>query len=161
MMRRTTTSILTLLVLTACGRKGARSSDFDSATGAALTSGAATQTANTPKVAHVAGIELGHSLDRHNMIFGGVSNQFRTGDSILVAVRGLYLAVGADVSARIRQKNATLDSAGAKAGPADTTGYTYVGLRFASGRKWTKGLYQVEVFLNGKFQLANEFSFQP
>ena len=48
---------------------------------------------------------------------------------------------------------------GAKAGAADSTGFTFVGLRFASGSKWTKGTYQVEVFLDGKFQVAQEFSY--
>lgn len=158
-MRKLATPMLALLALAACGRKGARSSDFDSATTAALATGAAaTQMANVGKVAHIAGFDLGHGLDRHNMIFGGPATQFKPGDSILVAAKGIYVTAGAEISARIRQKNQTLDSTSAKAGTADSTGYTFVGLRFASAPKWAKGTYQVEMFLDGKFQMAQEFT---
>lgn len=159
MMRKVTTSMLALIALAACGRKGARSADFDSATAAALTTGAAAaQMANIPKVAHIAAVTLGHGLDRHNMVFGGPADQFKAGDSILAAAKGLYLVAGADVSARIRLKNATLDSTTAKAEAADSTGSSYVGLRFLSGKKWAKGTYSLEVFLAGKFQMSQEFS---
>ncbi len=161
-MRYATCLIIALVTLTACGRKGARSSDFDDATAAALATGAgATQLSNMPKVAHIAAFDIGHGLDRRDMIFGGVSTQFKVGDSILVSAKGIYLTAGDDVSARIRMKNATLDSTGAKAGAPDTSGFSYVGLRFASGAKWTKGSYQVELFLNGKFQVAKEFNYTP
>jgi len=155
-MRKLTISLIALIALTGCGRKGARSSDFDSATAVALASGPAAQIANMPKLPHVASLNLGHSLDRHDMIFGGVTQQFKLGDSVLVSVKGQYLPTGADVSARIRSKTATLDSVGAKAGAADTAGFTYIGLRFASGAKWAKGTYQVEVFVDGKFQVASD-----
>ena len=160
-MRKLTISLIALIALTACGRKGARRSDFDSATAAALAAGPAAQLANLPKVAHVTSLNLGHSLDRHDMIFGGVTQQFKVGDSVLVSVKGQYLATGADVSARIRLKSATLDSVGAKAGAADTAGYTYVGLRFATGPKWVKGSYLVEVFVDGKFQMASDLTLSP
>jgi hypothetical protein len=161
-MRYATFSIIAVVTLAGCGRKGARSSDFDSATAAALATGtAATQMSNVAKVPHIAGFDIGHGLDRHDMIFGGVATQFKVGDSVLVSAKGLYLAAGADVSARIRLKNATLDSMGAKAGTPDTNGFTYVGLRFASGKKWTKGTYSVELFLDGKFQMAQDFTYTP
>ena len=161
-MRYATFSIIAVFTLAGCGRKGARSSDFDSATAAALATGAAAgPMSNVPKVAHIAGFELGHQLDRHDIIFGGVATQFKVGDSVLVSAKGLYLPTGADVSARVRLKNATLDSTGAKAGAADTNGVTFVGLRFASGKKWTKGTYTVELFLNGKFQMSQDFTYTP
>jgi len=159
-MRHATISLLAVIALTACGRKGARSADFDSATAAALGSGAAAaQMANVPKVAHVASVNLGHQLDRNNMLFGGNQDQFKTGDSVLVSVKSMYMTEGADISARIRQKNVTMDSTGAKAGKADSAGFTFVGLRFAPTAKWTKGSYLVEVFLDGKFQMGTEFRY--
>lgn len=159
MMRRATTALLALIALTACGRKGARRSDFDRATAAALASGGTGMTlADQPKVARVAGFEIGHGLDRHDMIFGGASRQFTRGDSVLISVRGQYLPAGADVSARIRMKAATIDSTGTTTGAPDNAGFSYAGLRFGSDKKWTKGTYQAEVFLNGKFQMSQEFT---
>lgn|ERR1019366_638208 len=159
MMRRVTIAVLALFALSACGRKGARRSDFDSAMAAALASGG-TGVAPTdlPKIAHVAGFDIGHRLDRQGMIFGGPSQSFNRGDSVLISVRGQYLPAGADVSARIRMKTKTIDSTSAKAGASDSTGFSYIGLRFATDTKWTKGPYLAEVFLNGKFQMAQEFT---
>jgi hypothetical protein len=163
MMRRATISMLALIALAACGRKGARRSDFDSATAVALTpDGAAAAVASQPKVAHVSGFNIGHGLDRHDMIFGGAAEQFTPADSILISVRGLYLPAGADVSARIRPKNApkgaTSDSTGAKAPAADTAGVAYIGLRFGPQKKPVKGGYVAEIFLDGKFQMSQEFT---
>ena len=152
--------MLALIALTACGKKGARRSDFDSATAAALASGVTgTPLAEQPKVAHVAGFDLGHQLDRRAMIFGGPALQFAAGDSVLLSIRGQFIPAGADISVRIRQKKATIDSAGTTAGAPDSAGVSYSGVRFASDRKkWTKGAYQAEVFLNGKFQMSQEFT---
>lgn len=150
--------MLALIALTACARKGARRSDFDSATAAALAvGGTGTALADQPKLGHVAGFEIGHGLDKRDMIFGGPSQRFNQGDSVLISVRGQFLVAGADVSARIRLKTSTIDSTGAKAGAPDSTGFSYVGLRFGTDKKWTKGTYQAEVFVNGKFQMAQEF----
>ena len=158
MMRRATIAVLALTALTACGKKGARGSDFDSATAAALaTGGTGTAVADLPKVGHVMGFTIGHGLDRHDMIFGGASSQFMRGDSVLVSVKTQYIPAGADISGRIRLKNATLDSAGAKSGAADTASISYTGLRFATTPKWTKGTYLADIFLNGKFQMSQEF----
>ena len=158
MMRRATIAVLALIALAACGRKGARRSDFDSATAAALASGGTGPAlAAQPKVAHVTGFDIGHGLDKRDMIFGGPSQRFNQGDSVLISVRGQYLPAGAAVSARIRLKTTTIDSAGATAGAADSSGFSYVGLRFGSNRKWSRGTYQAEVFLNGKFQMSQEF----
>ena len=159
MTRRATTAILALFALAACGRKGARSADFDSATAAALAgSNASTPVlSQLPKVAHVAGFDLGHQLDKNDMLFGGPTQRFAQGDSVLISVRGQFLAAGADVSARIRLKNSTIDSAGAKAKAADSTGFSFVGLRFATSKKWTKGTYQADIFLDGKFQMSQDF----
>ena len=161
-MRKTTITILSLITLAGCGRKGARSSDFDSATSAALATGAAAaQMASIPKTAHLSAVELGHQLDRHDMIFGGVATQYKAADSVLVSAKGLYVVAGSVVSARIRLKNATLDSTSAKIGVADSAGASYAGLRFAPGPKWTKASYLVEVFLDGKFQMAKDFTYTP
>lgn len=158
MMLRATTAMLTLIFLAACGRKGARRSDFDSATSAALaTGGTSTPGAEAPKVARVAGFDIGHGLDRHDMIFGGPSPRFGPTDSVLISVRAQYAAPGTDVSARIRLKNTTVDSVGAKAGAADSTGMAYVGLRFGPAKAWARGTYQADVFINGKFQVSQDF----
>ena len=159
MMRRVTIAALALIALPACGRKGARSSDFDSATAAALAGGGpATAPVNLPKVGHVMGFNIGKGLDKNDLIFGGPSTRFTHGDSVLISVRLQYVPVGADVSARIRFKNATLDSAGAKSREtADTSQISYAGLRFGSTAQWVVGTYQAEVFLNGKFAMSQEF----
>jgi hypothetical protein len=161
-MRRATIAVLALIALTACGRKGARRSDFDSATAAALASGGtAAAIAAQPKLPHVAGFDIGHALDRHDMIFGGPADRFHQGDSVLVSVRTLFTPAGADVSARIRLKTATADSTGAQAAAPDSTGVNYTGLRFRTEKKWVKGTYQLEIFLNGKFQMSQEFMITP
>jgi hypothetical protein len=158
-MRRATIAVLALTALTACGKKGARGSDFDSATAAALASGSVgTAVADLPKIGRVMGFTIGHGLDRHDMIFGGPATQFTHGDSVLVSVRTQYVPAGTDVSARIRLKNATIDSTGAKSGAPDTASVSYAGLRFGNTTKWVKGNYQVEVFLNGKYQVGQEFT---
>ena len=127
-MRKTTITILSLITLAGCGRKGARSSDFDSATSAALATGAAAaQMASIPKTAHLSAVELGHQLDRHDMIFGGVATQYKAADSVLVSAKGLYVVAGSVVSARIRLKNATLDSTSAKIGAAVSFGAALLG----------------------------------
>lgn len=151
--------MLALVALAACGKKGASKADFDNATTAALTPNAlAVEVANQPKTARITGFNIGHGLDRHDVIFGGASARFSAGDSVLISVRGLYLPQGTDVSARIRLKTATIDSSGAKSGAPDSAGVTNVGLRFGTTSKWAKGAYQVEVFLSGKFQMAQEIT---
>jgi hypothetical protein len=161
-MRQLSIATLALLTLTACGRKGARSSDFDSATAAALSTGtAAAQMRNMPKVAHVVEVQIGHGLDRHNMIFGGVATQFHPGDSILIAVKTQYLTAGSAISGVISQKNVAVDSAATKADASDSTGASFAGLRFQSGPKWAKGTYQAAIFIDGKFQVAQDFTITP
>ena len=158
-MRRATIAVIALTALTACGRKGARGSDFDSATAAALAAGGAGIAAtDLPKVGRVMGFTIGHGLDKHDMIFGGPASQFTRGDSVLISVKAQYVPAGTDVSGRIRLKNATIDSAGAKSGTPDTMSVSYAGLRFATTPKWTKGTYMADIFLNGKFQMSQEFT---
>jgi hypothetical protein len=158
MMRRAMIPILATFAITACGRKGARSADFDSATAAALASGApSTPAAAAPKTPHVTDFELAHRLDRHNMAFGGPAQQFAPGDSILLSVRSIYADSGISVSARLRQNSRTIDSTGAKAAAADSTGLSVVGLRFGQAKALAKGTYQADVFLNGRFQMSKEF----
>lgn len=161
-MRQLSIATLALLTLAACGRKGARSSDFDSATAAALSTGtAAAQTRNMPKVAHVVELVIGHSLDQHNTIVGGMSTQFHPGDSILVAVKLQYVPAGTPVTAVISLKGAAVDSATAKAGASDSAGLSYTGLRFQSGPKWGKGSYQAAIFVDGKFQVGHDLDITP
>src|SRR5271169_4554697 len=97
-MRRAPIAVLALIALTACGKKGARSSNFDSATAAALASGGVgTPIADLPKLGHVMGFNIGHGLDKHDMIFGGPSPRFTRGDSVLISVKLQYVAAGVDV----------------------------------------------------------------
>ena len=159
-MRHATRLLLAVTLLAACGRKGARSSDFDSATAAALGTGAAAaQMAGMQKTPHVMSVNVGHQLDRNNLMVGGTATDFKTADSVLVSVKGIYLKEGAEVSGRVRSGNVTLDSAAAKAGAADTAGHTYVALRFAPTPKWSVGNYIIEIFLDGKFQMAQDFKY--
>jgi hypothetical protein len=163
LMTRIAPLLLVAAALAACGRKGARSSDFDSATAAALAGGgtAASASANVPKVAHVTGFVFAHRLDQHNVEYGGASKQFGPNDSILLSVRTQYAATTVDVSARLRQNDKTLDSAGTRVGPADSAGVAFNALRFAPIRKGTKGVIQAELFLDGKFQMAQDVTILP
>jgi hypothetical protein len=161
MMRRAMLPILALTALAACGRKGARSADFDSATAVALANGSAHAMAAMPKVPHVVGFELAHRLDRRDMIYGGPAQQFLPGDSILLSVRVIYVDSGSSVSARLRQNKNTLDSAGTKSGAKDSAGTSTVGLRFAQAKPLAKGTYQADVFLNGTFQMSKDFRISP
>ncbi|MGH7592892.1 MAG: hypothetical protein ACRELE_03450, partial [Gemmatimonadales bacterium] len=123
MMRRATLSIFAMFAVTACGRKGARAADFDSATTAALASGMpGTPAAAARKVPHVVGFELAHRLDRHDMVYGGPAQQFAPGDSILLSVRSIYADSGSSVSVRLRQNKRTVDSTGTRTGTMDSTG---------------------------------------
>jgi hypothetical protein len=162
-MRNTAIVTLIVLALAACGRKGARSSDFDSATAAALATagGGAVQPTAYPKVPRIYSMTLTHALDRNDAVFGGPADTFRPGDSVLVSIKGQYLASGTEVGGRIRLKNAVVDSAFAKSGAADTAGISVVGLRFATTRKWATGKYQVDVLIDGKFQVAQPFTMVP
>jgi hypothetical protein len=157
MIRRAMIPMFAAFAITACGRKGARSADFDSATAAALASGAATTLAAAPKTTHVVNFEFAHRLDRYDMVFGGPAQQFAPGDSILLSVRSIYTDSGISVSARLRQNNRTIDSIGAKTTTADSTGFSVVGLRFAQAKPLANGTYQADVFLNGTFQMSKEF----
>ncbi|HEY4099361.1 MAG TPA: hypothetical protein VGM20_00635 [Gemmatimonadales bacterium] len=151
-------TVAALFALTACGRKGARSSDFDSATTAALggtASAGSAAAANAPKVGHVMGIEIGRSLDSANRIILGGAAGFGSSDSVLASVRTIYANAGTPVSVRIRLKDQTVDSAASKTAAADTAGVAIVPFRFAPLKK--DGAYQAEVFLDGKFQMAAAF----
>ena len=154
--------IFTLFAVTACGRKGARSSDFDSATAAALATGtAAAPVVPVTRNPHVVGFELAHRLDQHNLAFGGPTTDFAPGDSILLSVRTIYVDSGSSVSARLRQNKRTIDSAGTTTGVKDSAGMSSVGLRFGHGKPLDKGTYQADVFLNGTFQVSQEFRIVP
>ena len=162
MTPRATLAILATLALGACGRRGARSADFDSATARALASGVATNPATiTSQVPHVVGFELAHRLDRHAQPYGGPAAQFTAGDSILLSVRTIYVDSGSSVSARMRQNKRTLDSTGTTTGTKDSVGFSAVGLGFGQARPLAKGVYQVDVFLNGTFQMSKDFRITP
>ena len=162
MMRRAMLPIFALFAIAACGRKGARSADFDSATAAALAIGVVTSPGGAlPKVAHVVDFELAHQLDRHEMVFGGPARQFLPGDSILLSVRSIYVDSGSSVSARLRQNKNTIYSTGSKSGAKDSAGISTVGLRFAQKKPLATGTYQADVFLNGTFQMSKDFRVSP
>ena len=159
MTRRATIPTLALLTVIACGRKGARSSDFDSATAAALASGpAGTMATDQPKVAKVTSVEFAHQLDRHNRAIGGTSESFSPSDSVLLSVGVIYAAADVEVSARLRLDNRTIDSTSTPAGASDSSGVAMVGVRFGPIKGGGKGRYQADVFLGGKFQMAKEFT---
>jgi hypothetical protein len=159
MTRRATISTLALLAVVACGRKGARSSDFDRATAAALASGTTgTAAPGQPKVAKITGFEFAHQLDRRNRVVGGTADHFSPSDSILLSVGTIHAAADAEVSARLRLNNRTVDSIGTTAGAPDSSGVSVVGVRFGPIKGGGKGLYQADVFLGGKFQMAKEFN---
>jgi len=156
--------IVPIAVLAACGRKGARSSDFDSATAAALAAGVpagSTGAAPSGTAARASGFDFGHRIDRNGRIEGGVSSQFGPGDSILISVRAMSAQPGTDVSVRLRFNGKTIDSAGNKAGAADSTGVAFVPFGFGSAKPRTPGTYQADVFVNGKFQMSQDFKVGP
>jgi hypothetical protein len=165
MMRRAALPIAALATLTfvaACGRKGARSADFDSATATALALGVPTGPgANVPHQPHIESFELARQLDRLNHVYGGPVQQFQPGDSILLSIRTIYVDSGSTVSARLRQNKRSIDSTGARTGALDSLGMNTVGLRFAQAKPFAKGDYQVDVFLNGTFQVSKDFSIVP
>jgi hypothetical protein len=163
MTRRDTAALLMLLAVSACARKGARRSDFDSAMALALSTHTPGLPAGvpgpvTPTVGHVAGFELTRRLNAHNFAVGGSVSQFSSGDSILLSVRGQDIKPGSEVSARIRQGAKTLDSAATTFAAADSSGAAIAGIRFGSAKPWARGNYQADIFLAGKFQLSQDFS---
>ncbi|HEY3934596.1 MAG TPA: lipoprotein [Gemmatimonadales bacterium] len=162
MTRSATVLVLAaLLALAACGRKGARSSDFDSATTTALGTSASGSgaTTSTPKVGHVMAIDVGHLLNPANRIVVGGAAGFGASDSVLASVRTIYASPGTAVSVRLRLKDQTVDSIGSRIPPADSTGVAAIPFRFGPLKKG--GSYQAEVFLDGKFQMAEAFTVGP
>ena len=157
-------SIAVLLVLAAstaaCGRKGARSSDFDSATAAALAGGTPTGSTGvtSPPIARAMGFDFGHRIDRSGRIEGGVVTEFAPTDSILMSVRAAGADTTTEVSARIRFAGKTVDSQGVRAPRPDSTGVSFTPLRFGFAKALAAGTYQVDVFVNGKFQMAQNIS---
>ena len=149
----------TLCAIAACGRQGARASDFDSAAAAAEAATPGGIPADQPKVAHVMGFEFGHGLDRRNLIVGGAIAHYTPGDSILVSVRTTTAAADAPISVRLRFNNKTVDSTETKASAPDSTGIANMGVRF--GPPAAKGAYQADVFLNGKYQMSKVFTVGP
>lgn len=163
-MTRSATALVlaALLALTACGRKGARSSDFDSATADALGPSASDKgvaAASTPKVGHVMAIDIGHILDPANRIVVGGAAGFGTSDSVLASVRTIYASPGTAVSIRLRLRDQTVDSIGSQTPAADSTGVATIPFHFKPVKK--VGNYQAEVFLDGKFQMAEAFTVGP
>ncbi|MGH7584352.1 MAG: hypothetical protein ACREL5_14115 [Gemmatimonadales bacterium] len=159
-------SIAVLIVLAAataaCGRKGARSSDFDSATAAALGSGTPAGstgvTSSPPSVARAMGFEFGHRIDRYGRVEGGVASQFAPTDSVLMTVRAAGADTSTEVSARIRFGGKTVDSQAVKAARPDSTGVSFTPLRFGFAKPLATGNYQVDVFVNGKFQMSQDMT---
>ena len=160
-MRRATLATLALVAVAACGRKGARSSDFDSATAAALAAGnnSATAAANLPKIGHILSANMAHRLDRKNMVYGGTTDQFYPADSVLFSISTIYVPAGAAIDVRVRSGNKTVDSASTKSVAADSTGNSAVSVGFAPpGKAWPLGTYEAQISLDGKFQLSRTFT---
>lgn len=101
-------------------------------------------------------IDVGHILDPGNRIVVGGAAGFTSSDSVLASVRTIYANPGTAVSVRLRLKDQTVDSLASKTATADSTGVAIVPFHFRPVKK--AGDYQAEVFLDGKFQMAEAFT---
>ena len=143
---------------TACGRKGARAADFDSATAAALGPSAGTPvTVTTNGEARAEAFDVGHSLDRMNRLTGGSGGQFSVHDTLMVSITLQNARAGDPVSARIRNGNKTVDSMSVTAPAPDSTHQAIVAMHFVNDKAWPKGHYQVEVFVGAISQGVRDF----
>lgn len=141
-MRTLTLAPLLALALVACGDKAPEAATDDTTTVAAA----------MPEVKnpHVMGFESGRALDSLGHIMGGVNARFGTGDTIFVSVRAQWVTPGAKIEAVLRQggKQAAKDEG--VVGEADPeNGVAIVPIRLARAGAWSKGSYQIEVFLDG------------
>ncbi len=151
--------LMLLLTMTACGRKGARAADFDSATAAALAPPPGTPV--NPTAAHVAravSFDVGHALDRDNNLLGGAGGQFGVHDTLMVAVHVEYADSGTMIGARLRNGNRTVDSAAVPAPAPDSEHTSAVSMHFASAKPWPQGQYQLEVFVGATSQGSKDFT---
>lgn len=159
MTRRTPILLMMLLTVTACGRKGARAADFDSATAAALAPPPGTPTTpDAPHVARTTAFDIGHSLDHDNDLIGGVGGQFGAHDSLMVSIHVEYTNAGTMISARLRTANRTVDSMAVPAPAPDSVQSSTVAMRFGSAKPWPSGPYQLEVFVGATSQGSKDFT---
>ena len=136
-------------LITACGGKDAQQEAADKA------AASATPEARNP---HVTGFELGHALDQKGQLYGGNATTFSSRDTLFGSIRTQYAATGAQIAARVRAGDKTLDSVNVVVGKPDSMGVALVPVHFAQGKGWAKGKVQLEVFLDGKFQAMKEFT---
>jgi hypothetical protein len=159
MTRRTPILLTILLTATACGRKGARAADFDSATSAALAPPPGSPiNPDAPHVARATAFDVGHSLDHDNNVIGGVGGQFGAHDSLMVSVHVEYTPAGTMIGARLRTGNRTVDSMAVPAPAPDSAHTSTVGMRFGSAAAWPRGPYQLEVFVGATSQGSKDFT---
>ncbi|HEY4319730.1 MAG TPA: hypothetical protein VGM77_01025 [Gemmatimonadales bacterium] len=158
-IRHTVLATLALAAVTACGRKGARSADFDSATAAALAAGGGAAMANLPKVGHVMSFELAHGVDSTHMPYGGATQTFESSDSVFVSIRTIFVPAGANLTVQVMSGKQVLDSARTTSTAADTSGVARMSVSFAppTAKGWTAGAYEAQVYLDGKFQVSRPF----
>lgn len=149
-------TLVTLVLLVGCSR-GNAPPDVDSAGAAA----AAPPVSTAARQARVMAFEFGKSVDSTRRIYGGVTDRFRKGDSVMVSVRTQYAAPGATVSARLLLGTRTVDSTGGPIGAADTLGIAAIAFRFPRATTLKPGDYQVEVFLDGTSQGLRPLQITP
>ena len=138
-----------LIVLAACGKTDSPETAVDSVLAAVPP---------VPQIPHVTAFDLGRQADSNGRIFGGITDRFAVGDTIVVSVRTQYTKAGEVVSVRLRQGKRTLDSLESKLQAPDSTGFATVPLRFSQPKRWATGRYQIETFLGAASQGIKEFT---
>ena len=138
-----------LAVLAACGKTDSSEAAADSVLAA---------TPPMPKNPHIVGFDIGRKADPNGRIFGGSTDRFAVGDTIVVSVRAQHTKDGDAISARLRHGGRTLDSLGIKLAAPDSTGFVTVPLHFSQAKPWAAGSYQVETFLGTTSQGIKEIT---
>ena len=138
-----------LTLLAACGKTDSSEAAADSVLAA---------TPPMPKTPHVASFDIGRQAEPNGRIFGGSTDKFTVGDTIVVSIRAQHTAAGDAVSARIRIGGKTVDSLGLKLPAPDSTGFATAPISFSRTKKWTTGNYQVETFLGAASQGIKEIT---
>jgi hypothetical protein len=152
-------ALLTLATLAGCSR-GNTPPAVDS-TGGATAEPVAAPVSTEARQARVMAFEFGKAVDATNRVYGGVTDRFKAGDSVMVSVRTQYAAPGAMVSARVLLGTRTVDSIGGAVGAADTAGVAAIAFRFPKSPAFKPGDYQIEVFLGSSSQGLRPIQITP
>lgn len=138
-----------LIVLAACGKTDSPETAVDSVLATVPP---------VPEIPHLTAFDLGRQADPNGRIFGGTTDLFAVGDTVVVSLRAQYTKAGDVVSARLRQGKRTLDSLGVTLPAPDSTGFATVPLRFSQTKRWATGRYQIETFLGTASQGIKDFT---